>query len=165
MPAQFIKVIGHNGSGKSTLLKILCRLLPADSGSIYWQNKPVSDDTDAFREQLLYIGHSNGLANDLTPLENLHAAAGLRLQKPVQPLTQALAAAGLAAEANRLCRYLSAGQRRRAALARLQAFRTPLWLLDEPLAALDNHGKTHAQRMAANTSCRRRHGNLHHAPQ
>lgn len=144
-PAQLVKIIGGNGCGKTTLLKILCLLLPPDSGALYWADAPVTDDADAYRERVLYIGHGNALAGELTPLENLRAAAGLRARAPKQPLEQALAAAGLGAgagaDAARPCHALSAGQKRRAALARLQAFSAELWLLDEPLAALDADGR------------------------
>ena len=140
-PAQLIKIIGGNGGGKTTLLKILCHLLPPDGGDLYWQGSPVSADADAYREQILYIGHHNALSDDLTPLENLRAAAGLRLRPPKLPLPEALEAAGLGAQAHKLCRHLSAGQKRRAALARLVAFPADLWLLDEPLAALDGGGR------------------------
>lgn len=139
---QLVKIIGNNGCGKTTLLKILCYLLPPDSGTVYWQDKPVPADADEYREQLLYIGHHTALAEELTPLENLRAAAGLRGRPPQMPFAEALTAAGLDASLqNRLCRHLSAGQKRRVALSGLQAFTTRLWLLDEPLAALDGEGR------------------------
>ena len=140
-PAQLVKIIGGNGCGKTTLLKILCHLLPPDSGGLYWSDEAVGNDADAYREHILYVGHNNALAAELSPLENLRAAAGLRARPPKLPLPQALAAAGLGAEASRPCHALSAGQKRRAALARLQAFSAELWLLDEPLAALDAEGR------------------------
>lgn len=140
-PAQLLKITGGNGGGKTTLLKLLCLLLPPDSGELYWQDTPVSADADAYREHLLYIGHRNALADDLSPLENLRTAAALRQRPPKQALTQALTDAGLQEQLNTPCRYLSAGQKRRAALARLLAFPAELWLLDEPLAALDGGGR------------------------
>ena len=139
-PGELIKIVGGNGCGKTTLLKMLCFLLPPDDGDIYWDGDNVCDDLDAYREELLYVGHQNAIADDLTPLENLRAAAALRLRSPLLPLAQALAEAGLG-DKRQPCRRLSAGQRRRAALARLRAFRARLWLLDEPLVSLDANGR------------------------
>lgn len=140
-PAELIKIVGANGSGKTTLLKILCRLLTPDSGMLYWRDSPIKDNSEQYHEEMLYIGHKHALADELTPLENLHAAAALRQRPPRLTADAALAAAALPPRCRQQhCRYLSAGQKRRAALARLQAFTATLWLLDEPLAALDNDG-------------------------
>lgn len=138
---EFVKVVGGNGAGKTTLLKILCRLLMPDGGVLCWNGGDVEDNLDDYREELLYVGHKNALADDLTPLENLRASALLRRRTPAADLSDALAQAGLAGAARRRCRWLSAGQRRRAALARLRAFRARLWILDEPLATLDKDGR------------------------
>ena len=141
LPAQLVKITGGNGSGKTTLLKIVSGLLAPDSGDLYWNERPIAEAPDSYREEVLFVGHNNALADELTPVENMQAIAGLRRRQPRQLLTAALAAAGLAA-ANTECRRLSAGQKRRAALARLLAFSAKLWLLDEPLAALDGDGRT-----------------------
>ena len=140
-PAELVKIVGSNGSGKTTLLKIICQLLPPDSGTLYWHDSPVDRTSEQYYEELVYIGHSHALADDLTPLENLRAAGALRQRPPRLTPDEALTAAALPPDCRRRrCRYLSAGQKRRTALARLQAFSAALWLLDEPLAALDKDG-------------------------
>lgn len=141
---QVLKVVGANGSGKTTLLKLLCGLLPADSGGVYWQGEDIAnapDTRDDFYDALHYVGHRNGVADALTPLENLQAIAAARTAPARQPFGDALQAAGLAAEQNRLCETLSSGQKRRAALARLRAFPAQAWVLDEPNASLDQTAK------------------------
>ena len=141
-PGDLIKIIGANGSGKTTLLRILSSLLPPDRGEIHWNNKPLTEDPDSFREDTLYIGHQTALSDHLTPLENLHSRALLRRRPPICPLPQALTDSGIPPSLHhRPSKTLSAGQKRRVALASLRAFPATLWLLDEPTAALDPDGK------------------------
>jgi heme exporter protein A len=124
---------GANGSGKSTLLRILAGLLPPDEGSIAWDGE-VLDDLPTWSRLVAYVGHLDALKPGLTVAENLRPwvreSDGRRLEA-------ALAAMGLEALAPIPARFLSAGQRRRAALARLALSTAPLWLLDEPTNALD----------------------------
>ena len=118
---------GENGSGKTTLLQALAGLLPIQAGSI---QRPVA---------LLYLGHRPGVKGVLSVRENLALAASLyhHCQADDALLDNAIAAVGLSRHAQRQTRYLSAGQQRRTQLARLWLPSPPLWLLDEPLTALD----------------------------
>jgi len=129
---------GSNGSGKSSLLRLMAGLLRPAEGEIAWDGQPVADDRDGHCARLRYLGHDDAVkpaltvADDLTFWAGWHGAAG--------------AEAGMAA-ARRFalealwrtpCRFLSSGQRRRLALARLAAAPAPLWLLDEPAVGLDS---------------------------
>ena len=129
---DLLALTGRNGSGKTTLLRALALLVPTDAGSIRWQGEEVAADPDRWRGQIAWLGHLDGLKGDLTVRENLLASVRDRTR-----LESALAAFDLAPLAAREVRTLSAGQRRRAALARVAASPAPLWLLDEPLNALD----------------------------
>lgn len=129
-------VLGENGSGKSTLLRLLCGLLTPEEGSISWcgeQVKPIS-----YFSHLLYLGHLNGLKDDLTAIENLQVStclAGSAADEKSALL--ALKTIGIERCANLPARVLSQGQKRRVALARLWLNQCALWILDEPFAALD----------------------------
>lgn len=136
----FLALTGRNGSGKTTFLRALARLTPHEAGVIRWQGQDVAGAPEAWRGQLAWLGHADGLKGDLTLAENLVAAERLRgAGIPSAPrLEAALAAFDLAALAARPARTLSAGQRRRGALARVVLSQAPVWLLDEPTNALDN---------------------------
>ncbi len=131
-PGEALAVTGRNGAGKSTLLAVLAgRLRPAE-GSIRVEGV----GEKSLQECLHLVGHADALKSALTAQENLVFARDL-LGDPVMAPRDALAAVGLAHAAALPVAYLSAGQRRRVALARLLVARRPLWLLDEPTAALD----------------------------
>ncbi len=136
---ELLHVQGDNGSGKTSLLRLLCGLLPAAAGEIRWRGVPIARLGVDFRRELCLIGHRDALKNELTPLENVRMAAhlaGIRLDEAAA--RDALAQLGLTGETEEIpCGRLSQGQRRRVALARLACARQPLWLLDEPFAALD----------------------------
>lgn len=132
---EALLVKGPNGAGKSTLLRALAGLLPLMRGEIRL-NPPV----EARRAELChYIGHADALKPALTLAENLTFYAALLGGGDIAP---ALARLGLAGIADLPAGYLSAGQKRRAALARLVAIPRPIWLLDEPLTALDATSQT-----------------------
>jgi heme exporter protein A len=135
---ELLALTGRNGSGKTTLLRALALLVPAAAGAIRWQGTDVRDNREAWRGRLAWLGHQDGLKGDLTVIENIAIAERLRGRRAdPDRMEAALAAFDLVALANRAVRTLSAGQRRRAALARVVASQALLWLLDEPLNALD----------------------------
>lgn len=141
-PGELLALTGRNGSGKTTLLRALALLIRPDAGSIHWQGADVAAEPDAWRGRLAWLGHLEGLKADLSVAENLLAAERLRGVPPATDqiddrLDSALVAFDLSALAQRAVRTLSAGQRRRTALARVVLAQAPLWLLDEPLNALD----------------------------
>jgi heme exporter protein A len=134
---EALRVTGPNGAGKSTLLKAIAGLLPLAAGKI-----DVMPASDARRAELChYVGHTDALKPSLTAFENLSFLAALLATGPARPSEAGVEAAleplGLASVADLPTAYLSAGQKRRVALARLIAVFRPIWLLDEPLTALD----------------------------
>jgi heme exporter protein A len=135
---ELLALTGRNGSGKTTLLRALALLVPAAAGSICWQGADVTADREGWRGRLAWLGHQDGLKGDLTVAENVAVAERLQGRSVVRDrLEAALAAFDLARLPDRPVRTLSAGQRRRVALARVVCSPAPLWLLDEPLNALD----------------------------
>jgi heme exporter protein A len=147
-------VTGPNGSGKSSLLRLLATLLVPVAGRFLWGGAPVAQDPAGYRSAIHYVGHLDAVKPALTPREMLAFWAALRGIR--HPATDAaLAAFGLDQIADWPCRWLSAGQRRRLALARLVAAPAPIWLLDEPGAALDDDG---AARLAAAIAAHRAAG-------
>ena len=133
---ELLYLQGKNGAGKTSLLRMLIGLLPPGAGEIRWQGKPIG--SDEFRADLCYLGHLNAIKEELTPLENLLAAARLADETLSEDdALDALEQVGLAGREDLACRYLSQGQKRRVALARLVKEKRPLWILDEPFVALD----------------------------
>lgn len=132
-PGEALAVTGRNGAGKSSLLAIIGGRLAAEAGYVRVEG---ADDLAAPAEGLHVVGHRDALKGSLTARENLAFAQGL-LGAPRLAPDAALAAVGLAHAVDLPVAWLSAGQRRRAALARLLVAWRPLWLLDEPTAALD----------------------------
>lgn len=138
-PGELLWVEGRNGSGKTSLLRILCGLSPADAGEIRWRGARTRDLGEDYSREVAFLGHANALKDDLTIEENLRFGARLSGSdaSPAR-IDSALAGCGLSDRRELPVRHLSQGQRRRAALARLWlASSQPLWILDEPFAALD----------------------------
>ena len=131
---------GSNGSGKSSLLRLFATLLSPAAGELLWGGVPVGRDASRYRALVHYVGHLDATKPTLTPREMLGFWAALR-GTAAPAIDEALAAFGLGGVGERPCGWLSAGQRRRLALARLVAARSPIWLLDEPTAALDSDGE------------------------
>ena len=137
-PGQLLWLRGSNGSGKTSLLRILAGLSHADEGQLAIHIR----DMHAFRKALVYIGHTNGLKDDLSALESLAFVARLH-GRPCDSETLSLALRRLAIHHRRhvVVRNLSQGQRRRVALSRLALERDAgLWVLDEPFDSLDAEG-------------------------
>lgn len=141
VPGEFIHVHGPNGSGKTTLLRILCGLTLPTEGEVCWRGRDIRADATAYRREVLYVGHANGVKLELTALENLRFAQALGAEDTGLALEAVLDRFQLGGFEDTLARALSAGQQRRVALARLLACRATLWILDEPFAALDRSGQ------------------------
>lgn len=135
---------GPNGSGKSSLLRLMAGLLRPAEGRLSWGEQPVSGDPEAHRARLRYLGHLDGVKPALTAAENLAVWAALR-GAGRDGVPAALDRVGLARLAEAPARLLSAGQRRRLALARLFLGPADLWLLDEPTVGLDEDGVARLQ--------------------
>lgn len=130
---------GRNGAGKTSLLRMLIGLLPPTAGAILWKGSPIRRQSENYRAELCYLGHHNGTKEDLTPLENLLTSARLHGEHLAEDdAVDALEQVGLAGREDIACKYLSQGQKRRVALARLVKNRCALWILDEPFVALDS---------------------------
>lgn len=127
---------GPNGAGKSTLLMCLAGILRAQSGTIDWQGRTEDEQSGA---DMHFIGHRHAIKPDLTVFENLKFWADMS-GADARHVDAALQNAGLAHAAHFNAAFLSAGQTRRLSLARLTAIPRPIWLLDEPTAALDAAG-------------------------
>jgi heme exporter protein A len=137
---QLVHLSGENGSGKTSLMRILCGLHTPYSGSVRWKGRPVASLDEDYHRDLVYVGHLNGIKDELTPLENLAIATTLSgISADAGRRFDALSAFGVSACADLPVRYLSQGQRRRVALSRLAlSDDRPLWILDEPFNALDS---------------------------
>ncbi len=135
-------IAGENGAGKTSLLRILCGLMTPAHGEIRWRGENVRRLREEYWQALAYVGHANGVKDDLTAAENVHYAAAIAGRSgSIARAREALAALGLAGFEDALARSLSQGQKRRVALARLLlADAAPLWILDEPFTALDVRG-------------------------
>ncbi len=135
---ELLYLQGRNGAGKTSLLRMIVGLLPPEAGEIRWKGKSIRNSGDEFRADLCYLGHLNAIKEELTPLENLLASAHLADEALSEDdALDALEQVGLAGREDLACKYLSQGQKRRVALARLVKERRPLWVLDEPFVALD----------------------------
>jgi heme exporter protein A len=135
---ELLQVQGENGSGKTTLLRTLCGFMQPLAGEIRWQGQSVRELDEAYHADLVYLGHMNAIKDELTALENLRissALAGCAVSDNVA--VAALRRMGLRGRETFPVKVLSQGQRRRVALARLLISKAPMWILDEPLTALD----------------------------
>jgi heme exporter protein A len=133
-----LHVTGSNGSGKTSLLRVLCGLLPASSGEIRWNGESIKSRPLDFIRDTVYLGHLNGINDDLSAIENIEFSSTLAgLMVTANDLQKALRTMGIDSHARLLTQILSQGQKRRVALARLLITKSKFWLLDEPFAGLD----------------------------
>ena len=135
---ELLHVRGSNGSGKTSLLRILCGLMSPAQGHVRWNGMPITELGDEYYRSVLYIGHLSGLKDEFSAVENLRVSTDLAGARPdLAQIQAALKRMGLADYDDLPAKVLSQGQRRRIALARLFLSDAQLWILDEPLAALD----------------------------
>lgn len=146
-PGDVVQIEGSNGRGKTTLLRILGGLGIADEGEVLWNGVPMPRARTDFYSELAWVGHRDGIKDELTPIENLIAAQALSETSRDVDFSSVLKSLGLHDRDTVPCRSLSAGQRRRVALARLAVSDAKVWILDEPLTALDVAGREQLQLM------------------
>jgi heme exporter protein A len=144
---SLLLVTGRNGSGKSSLLRVLAGLLPLFAGEMFWNGKQI-EDFAVHRARVHYLGHRDALKPELTVAETIDYWHALFRARPVSDTTF-LEPFGLAGSQATPVRYLSAGQKRRLALARLAMIEAPMWLLDEPSTALDGKGQGLLEQLVA----------------
>lgn len=141
-PGGALLLTGPNGAGKSSLLRLMAGLLAPAAGDIRWDGTLIADDPDAHRGRLHFVSHLDAVKPALSVAENVAFSAALHDSRSATDVDAALMAFGLDHLAALPARFLSQGQRRRTALARLVASPAPLWLLDEPTLGLDRASQT-----------------------
>jgi len=146
---EVLRLEGPNGAGKTTLLRILSGLFSTFEGCVSWNGQNVRQCYSEFQQDLLFIGHKSSIKSTLTPLENLRFLMGLQESIEDDELWKALERVGLAGYEHVLCRNLSAGQKRRVALARLYLSSAKLWVLDEIFTAIDKKGVAQLEALLA----------------
>jgi len=145
---DFLQAFGPNGSGKTSLLRIVCGLMAPVAGEVRWHGTNVRRLGEEYFGAIAYVAHQNGVKDELNPIENLRISSGVAGNALSKQEAQAvLERLGLGKQQHLPARLLSAGQRRRLALSRLLASRAKLWILDEPLASLDDDGATLARKL------------------
>jgi heme exporter protein A len=138
---EALVVTGANGTGKTTLLRMLAGLSAPAAGEIRWNGAPVTPFDPVLRGVLAFGGHLPALKDELTAEENLRSLLALEgVPVPDAALDSALDDVALGRQRALPARVLSQGQRRRIGLARLSLVSRPMWILDEPVTALDTAG-------------------------
>jgi len=138
---QCVLLTGKNGAGKTTLLRAIAGLLDPEEGQVSWRGAPAREARGDFHSDLAYLGHEAPLKGDLSGHENLRFLVGIRRAVTRAEVDAALARTGARTFSDRAVRLLSAGQRRRVALAGVLLSGASLWLLDEPTTNLDVDGQ------------------------
>ncbi len=139
--AEVLQIEGPNGSGKTSLLRIICGLRLPEAGQVMWQGESISANREDYYANMVYIGHLPCIKADLTVMENVRSLLDTRsLTLSNVVIEAALAKVGLASYEDVQGKALSSGQRRRILLAFIELARAKLWILDEPLTALDVQG-------------------------
>ena len=137
---EILQIEGRNGSGKTTLLRILSGLSSHFEGELFWQGEVMGEVQEAYLADLVYIGHLPGVSEQLTTEENLRWHCALHPSLDIEKIDYAIAQVGLRGFEDLPAYQLSAGQKRRIALARLYMSNARLWILDEPFTAIDKVG-------------------------
>ncbi len=137
---ELLLLRGANGSGKTSLLRGLCGLLDFEDGEVTWDGRNILEDQQTFRSRFAWYGHKTGFKQDLTAEENLQFERSLRAPSRHQ-VRDVLDRLGLSKQRLLPVRSLSAGQQRRASLARLLLSGVALWIIDEPFTNLDPAGR------------------------
>lgn len=138
---ECLQITGLNGAGKTSLLRTLCGLMYPEEGRVLWGEANIRNDLPGFHTKLAYIGHEPPLKGDFSARENLHYWIGVRWPVSQGEIDGALRRVGAQTWSDRPIRTLSAGQKRRVALAGLALMVVPVWLLDEPTTNLDREGQ------------------------
>ena len=139
--AEVLQIEGANGCGKTSLLRIICGLRLPETGQVLWQGQSVFTEREDYYANMVYIGHLPCLKAELTVLENVRSLLDTRsLSIGDNRIESALAKVGLAGYEDVAGKALSSGQRRRILLAFVELAEAKLWILDEPLTALDVQG-------------------------
>jgi heme exporter protein A len=139
--SEVLQIEGPNGSGKTSLLRIICGLRQAEAGQVLWQGESILSNREDYYASMVYIGHLPCIKGDLTVLENVRSLLDTRSLTLGSAETEAaLAKVGLASYEDVPGKALSSGQRRRILLAFIELSQAKLWILDEPLTALDVQG-------------------------
>lgn len=138
-PGEILQIRGENGSGKSTLLRILAGLLAPEEGQIYWNQQCILKENDAYKKVIRYLGHRNALKSYLSVHENLKLAEALQSQGI--SLEKIMEECHIGHLQKKQVEQLSAGQLRRVSFAKILLNPGKIWILDEPLTALDQQGQ------------------------
>lgn len=145
-----IMLRGRNGAGKSSLLRVMAGLLSPRSGQICWDDENIADDRIAHQARLQYLGHQDAVKPVLSVRDNLRLWGQLRgIKNLEQEIDTALDVLDIHHLSRVSGRYLSSGQKRRTALARILIGQSDLWLLDEPTVGLDRESCGEVSRMIA----------------
>ncbi|MCK5697329.1 MAG: cytochrome c biogenesis heme-transporting ATPase CcmA [Gammaproteobacteria bacterium] len=137
LPGEIVHIKGENGAGKTSLLRILAGLALPVSGNVYFEGYDCRHYRNEYNEQITFMGHKLGIKLELSPIENIDSYCQLGKQCTQQHIMDVLEQVGLYGFEEMYCNQLSAGQKRRVALAQLLLSQAKLWILDEPFTSLD----------------------------